>query len=44
MDDKTLNNQIEYAVYDELKNKLNLSVCENVQITINYLIKNDLIK
>ena len=38
--EQVLNNQIEYAIYDENKNKLNLSKCENVKITINYEIKN----
>ena len=35
-----LTNQIEYTVFDEKKHKLNLSFCENIEIKINYYIKN----
>ena len=38
--EQILNNQIEYAIYDENKNKLDLSKCKNVKVTINYEIKN----
>ena len=41
MNEKALTNQIEYAVYDEDKTKLNLSYCKNVEIKIKYEIKND---
>ena len=39
-DEQALNNQVEYAIYDENKNKLDLSKCENLTIKINYKIKN----
>ena len=48
--DQSLINQVEYAVYDENKNQLDLSVCKDVKIKINYeitnpsLIDQDLIK
>jgi hypothetical protein len=38
-DENTLTNQIEYAVYNEKKEKLNLSICNNVEIKIVYDIK-----
>ena len=34
-------NQIEYQVYDDNKTLLNLSLCENSNITTYYTIKND---
>ena len=41
IDEKTLTNQIEYAIYDEDKTKLNLSYCKNVEIKITYEIKDE---
>ena len=41
MNEKALTNQIEYAIYDEDKKKLNLSYCKNVEIKIKYEIKNE---
>ena len=41
MNDKALTNQVEYAIYYENKTKLDLSICKNVQIKINYDIKNE---
>ena len=41
MVENTLANQIEYAVYDEKRNKLNLSFCQELEIKINYYIKNN---
>ena len=38
--DKSLTNQVEYAVYDEKTVKLDLSVCEKEKIEINYGITN----
>ena len=38
---QSLNSQIEYAVYNDKKEKLDLSVCKDLQIKINYEIKND---
>ena len=35
---QVLNNQVEYAVYDENKNKIDLSICKNIKII--YEIKN----
>ena len=32
----SLTNQVEYAIYDENKNKLDLSICSDTKITINY--------
>ena len=40
MNERALTNQIEYAIYSELKQKLNLSFCNNVEIKIIYDIKN----
>jgi len=40
-EDKSLTNQVEYAVYNDQKIKLDLSVCENDKIEINYAINND---
>ena len=37
--DKSLTNQVEYAIYDENKNKLDLSYCSDVKIKVNYEIK-----
>ena len=39
-DEKSLTNQVEYEVYDDKKNKLDLSVCENDEIDIYYSISN----
>ena len=36
---KSLTNKLQYVVYDENNTLLNLSVCENQQIRINYAIK-----
>ena len=36
--EQILNNQIEYAIYDENKNRIDLSLCKNIKI--NYEIKN----
>ena len=38
--EQSLINQVEYAVYDENKNQLDLSVCKDVKIKINYKITN----
>ena len=40
-EDKSLTNQVEYAVYNDQKIKLDLSVCENDKIEINYAINNN---
>ena len=40
MNDRALTNQIEYAIYNEIKQKLNLSYCKNVEIKVSYDIKN----
>ena len=37
--EKCLTNQIEYEIYDEEKNKLDLSYCKDVPIKVNYEIK-----
>ena len=37
--DKSLTNKVEYTIFDENKNELDLSYCSNVQIKINYQIK-----
>ena len=42
--EQSLINQVEYAVYDENKNQLDLSVCKNVKIKINYGITNSSFK
>ena len=39
-EEKSLNNQVEYAVFNEDKQKLDLSVCENDKIEIHYAITN----
>ena len=36
---QTLSNNVKYAIYDENKKKLNLSVCDGVKVRINYEIK-----
>ena len=41
MNEKALTNQIEYAIYDEVKRQLNLSYCKKIEIKIIYDIKND---
>ena len=38
--DKALTWQLEYAVYDSKKERLDLSYCENINLKINYTIKN----
>ena len=38
--EKNLNWQIEYEIYDSQKNKLNLNKCQNTTIDVNYKIKN----
>ena len=38
---KSLTNKVQYVVYDENNTLLNLSVCEDQQIRINYAIKGD---
>jgi uncharacterized membrane protein SpoIIM required for sporulation len=40
MNEKALTSQVEYALYNQQKKKLNLSVCEDIKITVNYEIKN----
>ena len=37
----SLNNQVEYSIYDSQKKKLNLSYCKEVQIKVNYKIVNE---
>ena len=37
--DKTLTNHVKLAIYDENKKKLNLSVCDNEEVRINYKTK-----
>ena len=39
-DEKSLTNKLEYAVYNEEKTKLDLSVCDKDKIEINYAITN----
>jgi len=39
--EKSLNNQVEYSIYDDQKIKLNLSYCKDVQIKVNYKIINE---
>ena len=39
--EKSLNNQVEYSIYDAQKKKLNLSYCKDVQIKVNYKIVNE---
>ena len=39
--EQSLTNQVEYAVFDEEKNKLNLSYCNNISIIIYHEIKNN---
>ena len=36
---KTLTNNVKFAIYDENKNKLNLDVCKDEKVIINYKIK-----
>ena len=40
MNENALTNQVEYAVYNKNKEKLKLSYCKDVKITVNYEIKN----
>ena len=40
LNEQVIANQIEYIVFDEEKNKLDLSFCQDLQITVNYKIKN----
>ena len=42
MNENSLTNKIEYAIYNENKEDLNLSFCKDVKITINYKIKDKL--
>ena len=39
--ENSLTNQVEYAIYDERRNKLNLSFCQDIEIKINYYIGNN---
>ena len=39
--EKSLNNQVEYSIFDAQKKKLNLSYCKDVQIKVNYKIVNE---
>ena len=39
-DEKVLTSQVEYEIYNEKKEKLNLSYCHDVEIKVNYEIKN----
>ena len=39
--ERSLTNRVSYVVYDENNNQLDLSVCENEQIRINYALRND---
>ena len=39
--DDILINQIEYQVYDDKKNQLNLSLCNSSNLTVYHLLKND---
>ena len=41
MNEKSLINQIEYAIYNEKKEKLKLDYCKDINIKINYEIKDD---
>jgi len=41
MNDKALTNQIEYAIYNEQKEMLELSDCENINVIIHYNIKDN---
>ena len=38
---RSLTNKVQYVVYDANNTQLNLSVCENEQIKINFMMKND---
>ena len=40
-DEKSLTNRIQYVVYDENNNQLNLSVCQDENIRINFALRND---
>ena len=40
MNEKSLINQIEYAIYNEKKEKLNLEYCKNTEFKVHYDIKN----
>ena len=40
LNEQVIANQIEYIVFDEEKNKLDLSFCQDLQISVNYKIKN----
>lgn len=37
---QSLINQVEYKIYDEKKNSLDISICKNIDIIINYSMKN----
>ena len=40
MNENSLTNQLEYAIYNEKKEKLDLSYCKNLEIIVHYNIKN----
>ena len=42
MNDKALTNQIEYAIYNDKKEMLELSDCENIKVKVHYKIKENL--
>jgi predicted nucleotide-binding protein (sugar kinase/HSP70/actin superfamily) len=39
MNEKALTNQVEYAIFNERRQQLNLTFCKNAKIKINYEIK-----
>ena len=41
MNEKALTSQIEYAIYDKNKTKLDLTSCQNLEIKVTYDIKNE---
>ena len=41
MNEKSITNQLEYSIYNQKKDKLNLSYCNNIDITVYYNIKNN---
>ena len=43
LNEQVIANQIEYIVFDEEKNKLDLSFCQDLQISVNYKINSSLI-
>ena len=40
-DDRALTNQIEYRIYNDEKEVLNLSICENIKVKVHYNIKDN---